>query len=254
MKIEKNRLYNIDCLLGLKALEDETIDLIITSPPFNLGNTHHWGKRTSKGINRNFNPYFDDMRESEYQKWQIQILTECYRVLKINGSMIYNHKNRIKNGALLSPYIWIFQTPFIVKQEIVWNNGSHNFDPIRFYPFTERFYWLAKQKQTQINNIIKCPDIVNSGRWKPVGIKDKHKRAFPVKMVTDFLSVFPNAKTILDIFMGSGTVAIGSIEKGRNYIGFEISEEYYEDSKKRVQLYKRKRKTTNLLDFLQERI
>jgi hypothetical protein len=58
---ELNRIYNIDCLEGLKKLEDESIDLIITSPPFNLGNNHHTGTKRHKS-------YEDNLKEEEYQK------------------------------------------------------------------------------------------------------------------------------------------------------------------------------------------
>ena len=78
MKI--NNIYNIDCKKGFRNLKDGSIDLIITSPPFNLGNTHHTGSKKHKA-------YDDNMDENDYQKWQIEILNECYRVLKVEGSM-----------------------------------------------------------------------------------------------------------------------------------------------------------------------
>ena len=56
---------------------------------------------------------------------------------------MYQHKNRIKKGVQISPYEWI--KSLFIKQEIVWINES-NFDKIRFYPFTERVYWLTKSK------------------------------------------------------------------------------------------------------------
>ena len=94
------------------------------------------------------------MPEDLYQKWQIEVLNECCRVLKQNGSMWYNHKNRIKNGVQITPYEWILKSDFIVKQEIIWENGSQNFDKIRFYPMTERVYWLAKDSKTKMFNTI----------------------------------------------------------------------------------------------------
>lgn len=177
----------------MKNIPDGSIDLIITSPPYNLGNTHHTGNIRHK-------VYDDNMPENEYQAWQVQILNECYRVLKYDGSVIYNHKNRIKNGVQITPYEWILKTPFIVKQEIVWFNGSQNFDKIRFYPMTERIYWLAKSPKTKLFNIINHHDLFDTKEWKAVGTKGEHKRAFPEKMVEDFIKCFPDAKIILDPF------------------------------------------------------
>ena len=153
--MEINNIYNIDCKKGFRRLKDGSIDLIITSPPFNLGNTHHTGTKRHKA-------YDDNMDENDYQKWQIEILNECYRVLKEEGSMIYQHKNRIKEGVQISPYSWIFKSKFIVKQEIIWINRSQNFDKIRFYPFTERVYWLSKDKKTKLVNSINRNDVFDS--------------------------------------------------------------------------------------------
>ena len=227
MKIENNKIYTVDCLEGLKSLDDESVDLIITSPPYNLGNTHHTGFKKHQA-------YSDNLPEEEYQSWQIDILQECFRVLKSDGSMMYQHKNRIKIGVQISPYEWIFKSSFFIKQEIVWINRSQNFDKIRFYPFTERVYWLTKSPKTKLSNTINKYDVFDWKEWVPVGTKGNHTRAFPVKMVTDLLKVFPNAKIVLDPFMGSGTVAIGCLEEKRKYIGFEIEKEYVSLARKRI--------------------
>src|SRR5699024_12168971 len=79
---------------GMKRIPDGSVDLIITSPPYNLGAKHHTGNKVFKA----YSEYSDDMPESVYQEWQKNILNECFRVLKDNGSMWYNHKNRIKDG------------------------------------------------------------------------------------------------------------------------------------------------------------
>lgn len=226
-----NNIYNIDCLEGLKQLPNESIDLIITSPPYNLGKTHHTGNHRFES----YNQYNDDMPEDLYQKWQIEILNECYRVLKQNGSMWYNHKNRIKNGVQITPYEWILKSNFIVKQEIIWENGSQNFDKIRFYPMTERVYWLAKNHTTKMFNIINHHDFFKRDEWQPVKTKGTHKRAFPEKMCTDIISCFPDADIILDPFMGSGTTAIASIRMNKHYIGFEIDQAYCDIAKERIE-------------------
>jgi DNA modification methylase len=82
-------IYIEPCEETLKRFEDNSIDLIITSPPYNIGKMH--SNRLQFGSYAN-----NDMKEPDYQKWQIEILNECYRVLSENGSMFYNHKVRIK--------------------------------------------------------------------------------------------------------------------------------------------------------------
>lgn len=227
-----NKIHCIDVLKGLSMLESNTIDLVITSPPYNLGNNHHTG-------NNKHSAYNDNMPESEYQNWQKQVLNECYRVLNPVGSMLYNHKNRIKNGKQISPYEWIFKTEFIIKQEIVWVNRSQNFDKIRFYPFTERVYWLTKKSNTKLQNKISHSDVFDYKEWKPVGTKNGHTRQFPERMVEDLVSCFPNAELILDPFSGNGTTCTIAQKMGKNFIGFEINNLYCQESNKRIYNQKR---------------
>ena len=228
--MQYNTIINIDCLEGLKSLDDESVDLIITSPPYNLGKSHHTGNNRFKA----YTDYNDDMPEELYQKWQTEILNECYRVLKKNGSMWYNHKNRIKNGQQIEPYRWLYNTPFIIKQEIVWQNGSQNFDKCRIYPMTERVYWLTKDKSTKLFNAINHHDIFTRAEWQPVTTKGDFKRAYPEQMVEDIISCFPDSNVILDPFSGSGTTCCVAKRMGKKYIGFELSAEYCNIASERI--------------------
>ena len=222
------KLYNDDCLKVLPTIPENSVDLIITSPPYNLGNKHHTGNKYHKSYN-------DDLPEEQYQKQQIQFLNQCFRILKEDGSIIYNHKNRIKNGIQITPYEWILKSNFIIKQEIVWINRSQNFDKIRFYPFTERLYWLAKNYKTKLFNSINKYDVFDWKEWKPVGTKGLHTRAFPEKLVEDFLNVFPNALTICDPYMGSGTTGLACKNLNRDFIGIEIDKQYFNIAKQKIE-------------------
>ena len=224
---------NKDCMIGMKELPDKYFDIIITSPPYNLGNTHHTG-------NKKFNPYDDDMPEYDYQMWQIDVLNECSRVLKNNGSMFYNHKNRIKNGLQITPYSWILNTYFFLKQELVWFNRSQNFDSCRFYPMTERVYWLVNSPfDLLFDNNIKHHDLFD---WQPVGTDGKHKRAFPLEMVQDILRCFPTGLKVLDPFAGSGTVPVACEDMGYEYVGYELDKDYYDAATKRLENFRKQLK------------
>lgn len=223
----KIELIHGDCLKKMKDIHDGSVDLIITSPPYNLGSNHHTG-------NKNTQAYPDNFPENIYQQNQIKILSECYRILKDTGSLFYNHKNRIKKGVQITPYEWLLKTKFIVKQELVWFNGSQNFDKIRFYPMTERVYWMAKSPKTKLFNAINHHDFFNKSEWKPVGTNGKHKRAFPVEFAESIIKCFPEAMDILDPFMGSGTTGVACKNLGRNFIGIELDETYFEIAEKRI--------------------
>ena len=216
-------IYHGDCREILPELPDESIDLGITSPPFNLGNTHHTGNKHHKA-------YEDDLPESYYQANQIVILDRLYAVIRDDGSLWYQHKNRIKDGLSITPYRWILNSAWLVKQEIIWRNGSQNFDKIRFYPMTERLYWLAKRSDTKLINTINKHD---DWHIEPVGSGGEHTRAFPGEMVNNILMCFPDAINIIDPFLGSGTTAYCAKKLNRKCIGIEIEEKYCEIAAKR---------------------
>jgi modification methylase len=208
----------------MKTFPDKSVNCVITSPPYNLGNNHHTG-------NNRHNPYTDDLPEEKYQIEQGLVLDELYRIVKDEGSIFYNHKNRIKDGTSITPYNWLLKTKWIIKQEMVWFNGSQNFDKIRFYPMTERIYWLVKDKKTKLVNVINHHDLF---RWKPEGTSKKHTRSFPEKLVSDLLVCLTKAEIILDPYMGSGTVCVVAKKLGRKYIGIEINPDYVKIAKQRL--------------------
>ena len=218
---------------GFKQIPDKSVNLIITSPPYNMGKKLHTGSNYMD----TYNSYDDNLPEEDYQSGQIDFLNECFRVLKDDGSMFYNHKPRIRKGLTIHPLKWVFKSYFILKQEIIWRTGSQNFDKIRFYPFTERVYWLTKNTKTKLFNSVGMSDIwefKNSKRHKV------HKATFPVDLPYNIIKCFDDAEIILDPYMGIGTTALAVNEcnkedgKDRKYIGFELDDTYVEIANERL--------------------
>ena len=225
--IEKNQIILGDCMDIMAEMPDDYIDLTITSPPYNLGEKHHTG-------NNYFSPYPDDLPEPEYQEWQLNVLNEIYRITNDSGSLLYNHKNRIKEGVQTTPYQWILKSNWYVKQEIIWFNGSQNFEKIRFYPMTERIYWLSKKPDTKLKNVINHHDLFMSNEWNSEGTNKIHKRSFPEKLVSDLLRCFPESKIIFDPFSGSGKVACVCHKLKKDFIACEKDKDYHRDSVNRL--------------------
>lgn len=120
------KLFQGDCLKVMKKISGESVDCIITSPPYNkLGlrkgvetNAHHW-----KNANIKYNSYDDNMDEEEYENWQIDFLNECFRLIKADGSVFYNHKVRRFDGVAHFPE-WIFKSKLKLYQMIIWDRGG----------------------------------------------------------------------------------------------------------------------------------
>lgn len=222
----ENKVIQGDCLEVMKNIPDKSIDMILTSPPYNIGKMHSNSlKFGSYGGN--------DMKEEDYQKWQIEFLNECFRVLKEDGSIFYNHKVRIKDKVAIHPMEWLLKTNLVLKQEIIWDMGkSANSDKIRFFPYSERIYWLVKNKETKIFNKDNLSDV-----WRVV---PKHKRkdighiaVMPVEIAENIIKA-TEYKIILDPFAGSGTTGVACKNLNRNYILIEKEPEYIEIINKRL--------------------
>lgn len=242
--LERNRIYCIDVLEGLRQLDDESVDVIITSPPYNKGfsgvGKNYANKLWNNTIDYGGDPSVDNLPEDEYEKWQIEILNECYRVLKPDGSMFYNHKNRIwtGHGEIISPYKWLFKTNFKIRQEIIWDRGStSNVAPQRYLPCTELIFWLTKSAKVRFDRKIDTP--MKKEVWAfPFEKGTKHPAPFPQKLPDNILSCIPQKENekllVLDPFMGSGTTAKSAIEHGFDYIGFEKFQEYVDMTNNRI--------------------
>jgi modification methylase len=177
--------------------------------------------------------YGNNMKEEDYQTWQIQFINECMRVLKDNGSLFYNHKIRIKNKVAIHPMEWLLKTNAILKQEIVWDMGkSANSDKIRFFPYSERIYWLVKNKETKIFNSKSYSDVwrvVPKHNRKDIG----HIAVMPIEIAERIIES-TDYQTILDPFAGSGTTGVACKNLKRNYILIEKEPKYIEIIKDRL--------------------
>ena len=202
------KIVNNDCLKWLKEQPDNSIDLIITSPPYNLH---------GKGGDVQIKTYDDNLHEIEYQQLQIEVLNECYRVLKPSGLMFYNHKNRYINGNMISPLMWIHLSSFTIRQEIIWNKLSTvNFNRNRFATLTERVYILQKDSQKSFRfkqEAVKFNDIWNIARPTP---KENftYDATFPVELIYRIINSIDcsdwSDKVLVDIYGGTGTTAQAS--------------------------------------------
>ena len=219
-----------DCLEGMGKLDDNSIDCIVTSPPYNkkgllgkvaLGN-QIWGK-----FNIDYNSYGDDMPEEDYQAWMVALLNECYRVIKPDGSIFFNHKpRRYKNRAYL-PTDFIQHSDANIYQLIVWDRrNSPNIRNDVLVPCTEHIYWLCKDKPKTFRNALDSSYIGEVWVIPPERQK-KHPAPFPEQLVRNcILLTTQENDIILDPFMGSGTTALVSQSLNRRWLGFEIDEKY----------------------------
>lgn len=266
--LELNKIHLCDCLDGLKQLDDNSIDLVVTSPPYNMGETN-LGENALWTSKVDYDTYTDSREEDEYQEWQIEILNEIHRVLKPGGSLFYNHKVRSRNNIGILPSTWLLKSKLVFRQLIIWNRSlSVNVNLSHFLPNTELIYWMTKgnenvrfsrQRYSDRGNIGVLGEVWNINIEKG----NKHPAPFPVELVdriipsilgTDEMKKKLGNITVLDPFMGSGTTAISAQKHGCNWIGFELSPKYKEMAEKRIREELSKTYGENLLgeDMMQQ--
>lgn len=228
-----------DCLNKLKELKDNSIDLVVTSPPYNkkgLSGKSKVGNNVWKKFNIDYNEYGDDMNEVEYQLWMIEVLNELYRVIKPNGSIFFNHKPRRYDNKVILPSTFIEKSKLNLYQLIIWNRkNSPNIRKDVLLPNTEHIYWLTKGKpSTYKENLEKQ---YNTEVWEISVEKQKeHPAPFPTQLVKNCINLTTLQNDIvLDPFMGSGTTGEVCVHTNRNFIGIEMDKKYIKISKKRIE-------------------
>ena len=231
----KNTFICGDAVQEMRNIPDGSIDLVITSPPYNLKNSTGNGMKNGTGgkwsgaaLINGYSTYDDNMPYDNYVEWQRECLSEMMRLIPDDGAIFYNHKWRVQGGLMQDRHEIVEGFP--VRQIIIWKrNGGINFNPGYFLPTYEVIYMIAKPGFRLVKGANSYGDV-----WEfPQEMKNKHPAPFPVALVERIISS-TDAKLILDPFMGSGTTAAAAKNLGRDFIGIEISEEYCEMSRERL--------------------
>jgi modification methylase len=236
--METNRIYNEPCEVTMSRIPDNSIDLVVTSPPYNkAGHEGFIRKRHVNGTwqqGRNIEyggeAENDFMDEAEYQAWQIRVLDELHRILKPNGSVFYNHKIRVAKHRATHPIEWIGKSKLTFRQQITWNRrNSPNVAPIRFLPNTELIFWLTKTACQPNFERIKEP-LFGGEVWEIVAKPNPlHPAPMPIEIPMNIMSCLKDKSNIIvyDPFMGIGTTAKAAKKHGFAYIGSELNERYH---------------------------
>ena len=247
MKIEPNNIYQGDCLELMKELPDNSVDCIITSPPY-------W-----KGFE--YEAYFNSYKQ--YLDWCKLWLKECKRVLKPYGTFYLN----VINDSEIT--IRAFELMEIATRELMWK--LH--DTIIWYRYNQQPANTNRQLTNQCEYVFmlrhtsanveldkksayeNCPEIFktknvgnvweipfNSGKQKSSGFGRKETKSkwghsgFPLLLPeTCILLSTKENDVVLDPFMGSGTTGVACKNLNRNFIGIELYTTYFEIAKKRIE-------------------
>lgn len=224
--MELNIIQNADCFEWIKDIEDKSVDLVLIDPPYEIAEKRQLeGGVESLRLNYDFGEWDYNFKGLDI------IIKECYRVLKPSGTFIcFYDLYKITN---LKKYI-----------------EDANFSQVRFIewvktnpvPINSKYNYLTNAREIALTAVKGGKSIFNSeydnGIYSfPINHEEGrfHPTQKPVKLIEALILKHTNTNmTVLDCFMGSGTTAIGCQNTNRNFIGCEISKEYYDKAVLRI--------------------
>ena len=244
------KLFNSDCIKALKEIENNSINLILTDPPYNIGNFMIDRATNLDKMRDNFfvTAGWDNMKEEDWSESMDLFFKESARVMKRGGSMIVFMaiikvetiiKLAVKHGFYYKTTgIWHKQNPMPRNMNLHFVNSTESW-----------IYFTYKARTGTFNNNGKLlHDFIESS---VVNLSEKKHGKHPTQkpqVITDFfVEVLSNpGDVVLDPFMGSGTTGVSAISLKRNFVGAEINKEYFEIAEKRIEEIKQWIKTLSI--------
>ncbi len=270
MKYKDTEIILGDCLEELKSFQDNTVDLIVTSPPY-----------ADKRIKT-----YGGIKPEKYVEWFLPRSKEFLRVLKPDGTFILNIKEKVENGErhtfVLELILHLRKQGWLWTEEFIWHKKNS-------YPgkwsnrFRDSWERLLQFNKTKKFNMYQEEVMVPMGDWAKTRLKklsetdkkrdtskvgsgfgknisnwigrDKaypsnvlhlatetgnksHSAVFPKELPAWFIKLFTKpGDIVLDPFSGSGTTCIAALELDRKSIGIEIKEEYYDLAQENIEKY-----------------
>ncbi len=245
-------VHHGDCIRLLKNVPDEAIQLVVTSPPYNIGKE-----------------YEKKLRLETYLGQQAEVIEECIRVLSPRGSVCWQVGNYVENGSII-PLDTVLYPIFIklgmkMRNRIIWHfeHGLHCSK--RFSGRYETIMWFTKSDEYTFNlDPVRVPQKYpgkkhfkgpNAGKyscnprgknpsdlWVIPNVKSNHVEKtehpcqFPVELIERLvLSMTNQDDWVLDPFLGTGTTIIAAIRHGRKGVGAEIESRYVEIARARIE-------------------
>lgn len=249
-----------DCLERMKEIPDGSIDMVLTSPPYD--NLREYNKNISQWS-------FDKFKE---------IAKNIFRVLKQGGVVVWIVADATidgsETGTSFKQALWFMECGFYLHDTMIWNKKNcFSIGALNRYENVFEYMFVLSKGKPKTSNIIKDKankrsgevqygsirqkdgsvkktsgygktKIANYGRrhniWEIYPCKSKkerlHPAPFPLKLATDHIISWSNKKdVVLDMFMGSGSTGVACVNTGRDFVGIELDETYFQIAKERIE-------------------
>jgi len=236
MKQFTNNIYLGDTLDMMKQIDDESIDLIITDPPY--GMAYHGNRRNEKAdawgnVDKKFDHIENDSGE-EFEALLLSYITECLRIMKPDTAM-YMFCSWHKVGFFQAE----LEKHFTLKNLLVWNKNNHTVgDLYGSYAPKHELVWFCHKGRVTMQDTKRHTDVLDHddetilNDMVIMDHKKIHDPVHPTMKPIDMLRKFVRTSSkendlIFDGFMGSGSTAVAAAKEGRQFMGAELSPEYH---------------------------
>lgn len=229
-----------DCLVKLKEIPDNSVDCVVTSPPYNMNlrirNGRYCSRQIVKELSTKYEGYDDNLTMNEYFEFNKNVLTE---LLRISDLVFYNVQFLTGNKPALFRLLGEFHKK--VKEFVVWDKVNaepaigegvlnSRFEAIIVFQNSapeSRKFETAQFDRGTLQNVWQ----IKRGKK----IYGSHGAVFPLELAELIIANFTkNDATVLDPFLGTGTTGLAAKNLGRNFIGIELLQKYYDIAQRRI--------------------
>ena len=223
--MENFKLFCKDCLEVIKGIEDESIDLIITDPPYKIvkgGCTNKAVKYSGTSHDELKNGTLFNKNEINFNDW----IPKLYDKIKDGGHVYIMCNDRNMREVLNVSH----ESKFKLLNILTWKKTKHN--PNRYYLKNSEFIiMLRKGKAVNINNM---------GTYQVLEVPNVDKKTHPSEKPVDLMKILVENSSklndvVFDPFMGTGSVGVACMNANRKFIGVELDEKYFEIAKQRIE-------------------
>ena len=246
-----NSIFNEDCLVTMTNLPERIVDLVITSPPYNVS-LRRKGGPSDKG---KYDIYKDNKPEDDYINWTIDVFNGYDKIVKKDRVVLYNFSYSIENPSL--PYKLVSgivsNTNWEIVDTIMWKKSNAMPHPASYNRLNRvyEFVWVfARKSETKTFKMFKKISSISEKTGQKYyeivdnileaknndGPNELNKATFSTELVSKLINIYAKqGDVIYDSFIGIGTTALGAIERKCSFIGSEISAKQCELANKKIE-------------------